>query len=131
MRLIRRARGAVQANKAAIERALVQPFFRRWIAEAPPQLQAVDAQQGLHRKRWVSTLRLTGVTGVWLDGCDQGLPRNNLGRLLKKILVRLPLQRAQSQRDWVLSPVFASLHVTRRFNGWGFADIPWSTLTPP
>jgi len=94
--------------------------FHRRIAQVPPQLQAVDAQHGLHCKRRAPTQRLMRTAGVRLDECDQGLPRHHLVHLFKKdFLARLLVEGVQPQRDLVHAPIFSSLHAICRAKGSG------------
>ena len=122
--LIRQACGAVQANKATVQGAFLPHFFHRRIAQVPTQLQAVDAQHGLHRKRRAPTKRLVCATGVRLDERNQGLPRHDLVPLFKKhFLARLLVEGVQPKHDLVRVPIFSPLHDACPVQGaWGFAD---------
>ena len=102
--LVGHARGALQAGKAAVQRALVQFLFHGRIAQVPPQLQAMDAQHRLDGKRRPATQRLVCTAGMRLDQRHQLRPRHHLVHLVEEdLLAGLLGQRVKAERDLIHS----------------------------
>ncbi|MPM63266.1 hypothetical protein SDC9_110146 [bioreactor metagenome] len=124
--LVRHARRSLQADEAAVQRALVQLFFDGRVAQVPPQLQAVDAQHGLDGERRSTAQRLMRTPRVRLDQCHQRGPGHHLVHLVEEdFLAGLLGQRVKAKRDLIHAPHRprrsrpAPVGVTR-----GFADLP-------
>lgn len=125
-RLIRQSRGTVQAHEASIQRPLMQLLFHRRVAQVPPQLQAVDAQHCLDRKRRASAQRLMRAARVRLNERHQRAPRHDLAHLFEEdLLAGLLGQGVKAKRDLIhvrdrrSSSGSAPAGMTR-----GFADLP-------
>ncbi len=73
----------VDAHELAHERHVVEGLFHRRVRQIEPLLQAVNAQQRLHRKRRACALG-AGLRGVGLDDGDQLSPGHDAVHLLKK-----------------------------------------------
>ena len=76
----------------------MQFFFHGRIAQAPPQLQAVDAQHGLDGEWRAATQILVRTSGKGSDEGYQRCPGNDLVHLIEEdILAGLLGQRIQAQ----------------------------------
>lgn len=65
---------------------LVQFFFHGRIAQAPPQLQAVDAQHGLDGERWAATQGLVRAPSERGNEGHQSCPGHHLVHRIEKDL---------------------------------------------
>lgn len=124
--LVRQSDCTRQERKLPIQRPLLELFLHRQIAQVPPQLQAVNAHHGLHRKRRAITQRLVRATGMRREQRHQLLPSHHLVHLLKEnLLAGLLVQRVKGDCDLVhgsylgLQRLLALSGVVR-----GFADLP-------
>jgi hypothetical protein len=100
--LVGQPRCSFQTHKAPIQRALMQFLFHGWVAQVPPQLQTMDSQHGLHRKRRAPTQSLMCATSVRLYQRHKHRPGHHLIHLVEKDFFAGPLgQWVKTKRDLV------------------------------
>ena len=101
-RLIRQARGTIEADEVTVQGPLVHPFLPRWIADVPPQRQTMDAQHELYRKRRAFSQDLVRATLIRLNERYQCGPGSSLTHLAREdLFARLLVQRIKAQCDLI------------------------------
>src|SRR5450830_67898 len=98
--LVGQPRCPFQTHKAPVQRALMQFLFHGWVAQVPPQLQAMNAQHGLHCKRRASAQSLVRAARVRLNQRYKRRPGHHLVHLIEEdFFAGLLGQRIKAERD--------------------------------
>ena len=75
---------SIEAGELAVKRRVVQGLFHRWIRQAEPLLQEVDAQHGLYCKGRAAAFGARARRRERLDQPHQFTPGNHQVHLIEK-----------------------------------------------